>query len=161
VIDELVANAAVHAAGFRHGDLPLQPSRRLAVLACMDARLDISAILGLRVGEAHVIRNAGGLASDDMIRSLSLSQRHLGTRSIMLVHHTKCGMYAIGDEEFRASLREELGIDPTWSVPTSRDVEQGVRDSIELIRNSPFIPYTEDIRGFVYDVSDGVLSEIS
>ena len=161
VIEELVENARAHAAHFDLGDLPLPPRRRLAILACMDSRLDIFAMLGLGAGEAHVIRNAGGVVSDDMIRSLALSQRRMGTRSIMLVHHTDCGMQAVGDEEFRESLHREVGEKPTWSVPTSSDLEDSVRKSIERIRNSPFIPHTDDVHGFVYDVATGVLTQVT
>lgn len=161
VIDDLVDNARAHAEAFDQVDLPLPPSRRLAVLACMDSRLDIFAMLGLGVGEAHVIRNAGGVVSDDMIRSLALSQRRMGTRSIMLVHHTNCGMQVVGDEEFRESLEQEVGVTPAWAVPTSHDLEESVRKSIERIRESPFIPYTDDVRGFIYDVETGALSPVS
>ncbi len=161
VIDDLVDNAGAHAAAFDLGDLPLPPSRRLAVLACMDSRVDVFAVLGLQVGEAHVIRNAGGVVSDDTIRSLALSQRRMGTESIMLVHHTDCGMQAVGDTEFRESLEREVGVQPPWSVPTSSDLEQSVRQSIERIRASPFIPHTDDVRGFIYDVHSGALTEVS
>jgi len=161
VIEELVENARAHAAEFDNGDLPLPPRRKLAVLACMDSRLDIFAMLGLGVGEAHVIRNAGGVVSDDMIRSLALSQRRLGTRSIMLVHHTDCGMQVVGDEEFRESLRREVGEEPSWDVPTSMDLAESVRKSMQRIRTSPFIPYTDDVHGFIYDVATGELTRVT
>lgn len=161
VIDELVDNARSYAESFDQGHLPLPPARKLAVLACMDSRMDIFGLLGLPVGEAHIIRNAGGVVTADVIRSLALSQRRMGTEAIMLIHHTECGMELVSDEEFRASLQDELGVEPPWSVPTFKDLAQDVRESIARIKDSPFIPKTDDVRGFVFDVKTGELSEIT
>jgi carbonic anhydrase len=159
--DELLENAAHYADGFAHGDLPVQPARRLAVLACMDARLNPFALLGLDIGDAHVIRNAGGVVTDDAIRSLALSQRLLGTEAIVLIHHTDCGMLSFDDAAFRRALQEETGIEPEWAVEGFNDLEDDVRRSIARIKSSPFIPKTDDVRGFVYDVETGRLDEVS
>src|SRR6266702_4199612 len=151
-IDELVRNAETYAEGFEEGELPLPPAKRLAVLACMDARLNPYGLLGLSEGDAHVIRNAGGVVTDDEIRSLSISQRLLGTEEIMLIHHTDCGMLTFGDDEFRRQVQEDTGIKPEWPAESFDDVEEDVRQSIARIKASPFSPKKENIRGFVYDV---------
>jgi carbonic anhydrase len=159
--DRLLENARAHAESFEASDLPAAPSRRVAVLACMDARLMPARILGLNEGEAHVLRNAGGVVTDDAIRSLSLSQHLLGTEEIALIHHTDCGMLRVTDEEFAAKLEESTGQRPPWSAEAFSDLEQNVRDSIARLRESPFIPNKHTIRGFVYDVKTGELSEVA
>jgi carbonic anhydrase len=159
-IDEYLANNARYAEGFS-GPLPMPPSAHLAVVACMDARLNVYALLGLGDGEAHVIRNAGGVITDDEIRSLAISQRLLGTREIMLIHHTDCGMLTFTDDEFKRSILEDTGIKPHWGVESFPDLEEDVRQSIARIQASPFVPYTDAIRGFVFDVATGKLNEVS
>jgi carbonic anhydrase len=159
-IDEYLANNARFAEGFS-GPLPMPPSAHLAVVACMDARLNVYALLGLGDGEAHVIRNAGGVITDDEIRSLAISQRLLGTREIMLIHHTDCGMLTFTDDEFKRSILEETGIKPHWGAESFPDLEEDVRQSIARIQASPFVPYTDAIRGFVFDVATGRLNEVS
>ncbi len=161
VTDELVQNAEAYAASFDKRDRPLPPAKRVAVVACMDARLNPYALLGLREGDAHVIRNAGGVVTDDEIRSLAISQRLLGTEEIVLVHHTDCGMQTFTDDEFRAQLQEETGIKPEWAVETFSDLDADVRQSIARIKASPFIPRKESVRGFVYDVETGRLREVT
>jgi carbonic anhydrase len=146
---------------FETADLPRAPARKLAVLACMDARLDPAKLLGLEEGDAHVIRNAGGVVSDDALRSLAISQNLLGTEEIVLIHHTDCGMLTFTEEEFAAKLEAETGHKPDWPVHTFSDLEQNVRDSIERIRNSPFVPHTDKVRGFVYEIETGRLREVS
>jgi len=160
VTDELLQNAERYAAGFDKGDLPLPPARHIAILACMDARLNPYGLLGLSEGDAHVIRNAGGVVTDDEIRSLAISQRLLGTEEILLIHHTDCGMLTFTDEEFRAQVQEETGIKPPWSCEAFADLEEDVRQSMARIRNSPFIPKKDNVRGFVYDVQTGRLTEV-
>jgi carbonic anhydrase len=160
VTDELLRNAEQYAAGFDKGDLPLPPAKHVAVLACMDARLNPYGILGLQEGDAHVIRNAGGVVTDDEIRSLAISQRLLGTDEIILIHHTDCGMLTFTDDEFRAQVQADTGIKPNWSCETFADLEEDVRQSIARIRSSPFIPRKESVRGFVYDVHTGQLDEV-
>ncbi|WP_426566429.1 beta-class carbonic anhydrase [Angustibacter sp. McL0619] len=160
VTDEYLENNAAYATGFS-GPLPLPPSKQIAVLACMDARLDVARVLGIAEGEAHVIRNAGGVASDDAIRSLAISQRLLGTREILLVHHTDCGMLTFTDEQFSGILREDTGAEPTWTAHAFDDLDADVRKSIEVIRSSPFVPHTDQVRGFVFDVGDGTLREVT
>jgi carbonic anhydrase len=159
--DSLLDNNAVYASNFDKGDLPVPPGRKLAVLACMDARLDPAKILGLNEGDAHVIRNAGGVVSDDALRSLAISQNLLGTEQIVLIHHTDCGMLTFTDDEFAQKLEDETGERPEWRVHTFRDLDENVKESIETIRNSPFVPRTDDVRGFVYDVETGRLREVS
>jgi carbonic anhydrase len=161
VTDELLRNAEQYAAGFDKGDLPLPPAKHVAVLACMDARLNPYGILGLHEGDAHIIRNAGGVVTDDEIRSLAISQRLLGTDEIILIHHTDCGMLTFTDDEFRAQVQADTGIKPNWSCETFADLEQDVRQSIARIKNSPFIPNKDSVRGFVYDVATGQLDEVS
>jgi carbonic anhydrase len=158
--DSLLKNAETYAASFAKGDLPLPPARKIAVLACMDARLDPARVLGLEEGDAHVIRNAGGVASDDAIRSLAISQHLLGTEEIVIIHHTDCGMLTFDDEEFAARLERETGSRPGWDAQAFADLDIDVRDSLERIRSSPFIPRTDKVRGFVYEVETGRLREV-
>jgi carbonic anhydrase len=160
VTDRLLKNAEAYAAAFDKGDLPLPPARKVAIVACMDARLNVYALLGLTEGDAHVIRNAGGVITDDLIRSLAISQRLLRTEEVIVVHHTGCGMSALSDDEFRAQLRSETGIEPPWVAETLGDLDGDVRQSVERIRSSPFIPVKSSVRGFVYDVHDGTLREV-
>ncbi len=160
VTDELLKNNAAYAASFDKGDLPMPPGKRLAVLACMDARLNIYGMLGLSEGEAHVIRNAGGVVTDDAIRSLTISQRLLGTREIVLVHHTDCGMLTFKDDELKAQIEAETGIKPGFALEAFGDLERDVRQSIARIKASPFIPHKESVRGFIYEVESGRLREI-
>jgi carbonic anhydrase len=157
--DRLLENNARYAEAFA-GPLPLPPSAGLAVVACMDARLNVYAILGLDEGEAHVIRNAGGVVTDDEIRSLAISQRLLGTREIILIHHTECGMLTFTDDDFKASIQQETGIKPEWAAEAFSDLDVDVRQSIARIKASPFIPYTDAVRGFVFDVATGRLTEV-
>jgi carbonic anhydrase len=156
--DELLANNVRYAEAF-NGPLPLPPSRNLAVVACMDARLNVYAILGLKDGEAHVIRNAGGVITDDEIRSLTISQRLLGTNEIILIHHTDCGMLTFTDDDFKASIQLDTGIKPEWAAEAFPDLEQDVRQSANRIKASPFIPH-KTVRGFVFDVATGKLNEV-
>jgi carbonic anhydrase len=158
--DELLANNERYAETHR-GKLPLPPSRALAVIACMDARLNVYAILGLAEGEAHVIRNAGGVVTDDEIRSLAISQRLLGTREIILIHHTECGMLTFTDDDFKAAIQADTGIKPPWAAEAFGDLETDVRQSIARIKASPFVPHTDSVRGFVFDVASGKLNEVS
>jgi carbonic anhydrase len=159
--DELVANNQAYAERFDKGDLPLPPGRKVAVVACMDARLNPYGILGLSEGDAHVIRNAGGAVTEDAIRSLAISQRLLGTTEIVLIHHTDCGMLTFTDDGFRADLQKETGIKPPWSPESFTDLDDDVRSSIGRIKASPFIPNKDSVRGFVYDVETGRLREVS
>jgi carbonic anhydrase len=159
--DELLENAHRYAASFDKGGLPLPPARQVAIVACMDARLNPHGLLGVVEGDAHVIRNAGGVITDDVIRSLAISQRLLETREVILIHHTECGMLTFTDEEFHQRLVDDTGVAPGWAAQTFRDLEQDVRQSIELITSSPFIPHKESVRGFVYDVKTGELREVT
>jgi len=158
--DEYLANNARYAESFS-GPLPMPPSKQIAVVACMDARLNVYALLGLGNGEAHVIRNAGGVVTDDEIRSLAISQRLLGTREIMLIHHTDCGMLTFTDDEFKRSIQDDTGIKPHWGAEAFPDLEEDVRQSVARIKASPFVPYTDSIRGFVFDVATGKLNEVT
>src|SRR4051812_6765546 len=160
VTDELLHNNEAYADGFAHGNLPLPPARKLAVVACMDARLDVHAILGLAPGDAHVIRNAGGVITDDEVRSLAISQRLLGTEEIILIHHTDCGMLTFTDDAFKRSIQDETGIRPEWAAEAFPDLDEDVRQSIARINASPFIPHKNAVRGFVYDVTTGKLREV-
>jgi carbonic anhydrase len=160
VTDELLANAARYAANFDKGDLPLPPARGVAVLACMDARLNPYGLLGLSEGDAHVIRNAGGVVTADELRSIAISQRLLGTTEIILIHHTDCGMLTFTDDEFRRSIEAEVGIKPPWAAEAFTDLDADVRQSIGRIVSDPFIPHKESVRGFVYDVRTGELREV-
>jgi carbonic anhydrase len=160
VTDELLANNQRYAEAFQ-GPLPMPPARGLAVVACMDARLNLYAILGLAEGEAHVIRNAGGVVTDDEIRSLAISQRLLGTSEIILIHHTDCGMLTFTDDDFKAAILADTGIKPPWAAEAFSDVNADVRQSIARIKASPFVPHTGQVRGFVFDVATGRLNEVS
>ena len=160
VTDELLENAKRYAESFDKGDLPLPPGRKVAVVACMDARLNPYGILGLQEGDAHVIRNAGGVVTDDEIRSLSISQRLLGTEEIILIHHTDCGMQTFTDDEFKRQIQEDTGIKPEWAAEAFDDLEEDVRQSKARIEASPFIPNKASIRGFVYEVETGRLREV-
>ncbi|MCX2179341.1 carbonic anhydrase [Streptomyces sp. SKN60] len=159
VIGRLVEANERYAADFADPGMDARPVRRVAVVACMDARLDLHAALGLELGDCHTIRNAGGVVTDDVIRSLTISQRALGTRSVMLVHHTNCGLESL-TEDFRHELEDEVGQRPAWAVEAFRDVDQDVRQSMQRVRTSPFLPHTDDVRGFVFDVTTGLLREI-
>ena len=159
--DELLANNEQYAENFDRGDLPSAPAKKVAVLACMDARLNPAKALGLEEGDAHVIRNAGGVVTDDEIRSLAISQNMLGTEEVMLIHHTDCGMLTFTDEEFKRRLEERCGTRPHWDSGAFEDIERSLRHSIETIRSSPFIPHKQSIRGFVYEVETGRLREVS
>jgi carbonic anhydrase len=159
VTDELLANNAAYAEQFT-GPLPLPPAKHIAILACMDARLDVYRVLGLNEGEAHVIRNAGGVVTEDEIRSLAISQRLLGTVEIILIHHTDCGMLTFTDDEFKQAIHEEVGVKPPWAAESFKDLDTDVRQSIERIKRSPYIPVKDSIRGFVFDVATGKLNEV-
>ncbi|MCM2387104.1 beta-class carbonic anhydrase [Streptomyces albipurpureus] len=159
VTDECLVSNEAYAASFA-GPHALPPARRLAVVACMDARLNIFAMLGLKEGDAHVIRNAGGVVTQDTIRSVVISQRLLGTRKIMLIHHTDCGMLTFTDDQFKREIEKEEGIRPHWAPEAFRDLEDDVRQSIRRIEVDPFVPYTEAIRGFVFNVKTGLLKEV-
>lgn len=159
--DQLLANAESYAEGFDKGELPLPPGAKVAVLACMDARVNPYGVLGLKEGDAHVIRNAGGVLTEDAIRSLAISQNLLGTEEIILIHHTDCGMLTFTDDELADKLESETGERPQWRAHAFSDLEADVRESIERIVASPHIPRTESVRGFVYDVHSGKLSEVN
>ena len=161
VTDELLANNEAYVASFDKADLPLPPAKKLAIVACMDARIKVYDILGLEVGDAHVIRNAGGVVTEDEIRSLAISQRLLGTTEIVLIHHTDCGMLTFTDDSFRGDLQKDTGIKPTWSPESFTDLDDDVRSSIGRIKGSPFIPHRDSVRGFVYDVHTGRLEEVT
>jgi carbonic anhydrase len=159
VTDEYLANNARYAETFS-GPLPLPPSRHIAVLACMDARLNVYALLGIGDGESHVIRNAGGVVTDDEIRSLAISQRLLGTREIVLIHHTDCGMLTFTDDAFKRQIQDETGIKPAWAPESFSDLDEDVRQSLARIQASPFIVHKDSVRGFVFDVATGLLHEV-
>jgi carbonic anhydrase len=161
VTDDLLRNAESYAADFDKGALPLPPARKVAVVACMDARLNPYGLLGLTEGDAHVIRNAGGVITDDEIRSLAISQRLLGTEEIILIHHTDCGMLTFTDDEFRRSVQDDTGIKPEWAAEAFPDLDEDVRQSLARIHASPFIPRKDSVRGFVYAVETGRLREVS
>jgi len=160
VTDELLRNAENYAASFDHGDLPLPPAKHVAVLACMDARLNPYGLLGLAEGDAHVIRNAGGVVTADALRSLAISQRLLGTTEIVLIHHTGCGMLTFTDDGFKASIQAEVGIKPAWAAESFADLDEDVRQSVRRILDDPFIPAKGSVRGFVYEVETGRLREV-
>jgi carbonic anhydrase len=160
VTDDLLHNAEAYAASFDKGDLPLPPARHIAIVACMDARLNVYGLLGLSEGDAHVIRNAGGVVTQDELRSLAISQRLLGTTEIVLIHHTDCGMLTFTDDAFRQSIEQETGVKPTWAAEAFTDLEADVRQNIGRIRAETSIPHKESIRGFVYDVVKGTLTEV-
>jgi len=159
--DELLRNNEAYAEGFDKGALASAPARKVAVVACMDARLDPARALGLEEGDAHVIRNAGGVVTDDAIRSLAISQRLLGTEEIVLIHHTECGMLGLSDDEFRRQVEEDTGVRPHWAAEGFADLQADVRQSIARIKASPFLPRKDAVRGFVYDVKTGRLDEVS
>ncbi len=160
VTDELLLNAENYAAAFDKGDLPLPPAKHVAVVACMDARLNVYGVLGLHEGDAHVIRNAGGIVTQDELRSLAISQRLLGTTEIILIHHTDCGMLTFTDDAFRQSIEAETGVKPTWAAEAFTDLDADVRQNIARIRAETAIPHKESVRGFVYDVAKGSLREV-
>jgi carbonic anhydrase len=159
--DELLRNAESHAASFDKGDLPQPPVRKVAVVACMDARLNPYALLGLQEGDAHIIRNAGGVVTDDEIRSLAISQRLLATEEIILIHHTDCGMLTFTDDEFKRAVQDDVGIKPQWAAEAFPYLDEDVRQSIARIKASPFIPRKDSVRGFVYEVETGRLREVT
>jgi carbonic anhydrase len=161
VTDELLQNNATYARSFDKGDLPLPPARGVAVVACMDARLHPAKILGLEVGDAHVIRNAGGAVTDDAIRSLLISQRLLGTREIILIHHTDCGMLTFTDDGVKAQVQAETGVRPAFALEAFPELDEDVRQSIARVKASPLIPHRDEVRGFVYDVRTGALREVT
>ncbi|MET8676529.1 carbonic anhydrase [Streptomyces sp. NPDC004647] len=159
VTDRLIEANRKYAEGFADPGMDARPVLNVAVVACMDARIDLHDALGLRLGDCHTIRNAGGVVTDDTIRSLTISQRALGTRSVILIHHTQCGLESL-TEDFRHELEMEVGQRPTWAVEAFRDVDQDVRQAMQRVRTSPFLPHTDDVRGFVFDVTTGLLREI-
>lgn len=161
VISDLEANNQRYTAGFEEQHLPTAPQLQLAIVACMDSRLDVFAVLGLENGQAHVIRNAGGVVTDDVIRSLSISQRKLGTREVILIHHTQCGMLTITDDGFRRELEEATGQAPAFAIESFTDLDANVRQSIERLRTSPFLEHRDSIHGYVYDVTSGELRKVS
>lgn len=160
ITDQLIKNNEAYARSFNKGQLPLPPAKRVAVLACMDARLDVHKILGLQEGDAHVIRNAGGVATDDAIRSLVISQRLLGTQEIVLIHHTDCGMLTFTDDAVKQQIQSETGLKPAFALEAFPDLDDDVRQSIARIKASPYIPNKSSVRGFVYDVKTGRLAEV-
>ena len=159
-IDEFLANNEVYADGFSKGSLPMPPAKQIAVVACMDARLETGALLGLLEGDAHVIRNAGGVVTDDVIRSLTISQRLLGTREIMLIHHTDCGMLTFTGADLKQQILEETGMKPPFAMEAFTDLETDIRQSVARVKASPYIPHTDEVRAFVYDVESGKLNEV-
>jgi carbonic anhydrase len=160
IVDELLANNARYAAAFDRGDLPPRPARSLAIVACMDARLDVYAALGLRPGDAHVIRNAGGVVSQDVVRSLTISQRLLGTREIVLVQHTECGMLTFDEDEVSRQIEADVGLRPPFALGAFADLATSVRRSLAALTASPFIPHKQGLHGFIYDVAAGRLAEV-
>ncbi len=161
VTDDYLGNNAGYAESFSLGDLPITPAKRIAIVACMDARLKIGAILGLAEGDAHVIRNAGGVVTDDVIRSLIISQRLLGTREIMLIHHSDCGMLTFRDDDLKDAVEQDAGIRPAFAMEAFSHLEDDLRQSMARIAGSPFVPHKDRIRGFVYEVETGLLREVS
>ncbi|MFE9763980.1 beta-class carbonic anhydrase [Streptomyces sp. NPDC005808] len=159
VTDRLLEANRDYAAGFVDPGMGARPVLGVAVVACMDARIDLHAALGLELGDCHTVRNAGGVVTDDTIRSLTISQRALGTRSVVLIHHTGCGLQSL-TEDFRIELEMEVGQRPAWAVESFKDVDQDVRQSMQRVRTSPFLLHTDDVRGFVFDVTTGLLREI-
>jgi carbonic anhydrase len=161
VIDQLLGNNQTYAASLSEQHLDVKPTRRLAIVTCQDSRLDVFAALGLQHGEAHIMRNAGGVITDDVIRSLAISQRRLGTREVMLIHHTDCGMMTITDDGFRAELQEATGVAPAFAIESFTDIDAAVKQSILRVRRSPFVQHRDMVRGFVYDVDTHALREVS
>jgi len=160
VTDQYLKNNELYASQF-NGPLPLPPAKHIAVLACMDARINVYAALGIQEGESHVIRNAGGVVTEDEVRSLAISQRLLGTKEIILIHHTDCGMLTFTDDEFKASIHAEVGVKPAWAAEAFSDLDADVQQSINRIKQSPFIPHKDSVRGFVFDVATGRLREVA
>ena len=160
VTDEYLANNAQYASNFK-GPLPMPPSKHVAVVACMDARLDVYRILGLNEGETHVIRNAGGVVTDDVIRSLAISQRLLGTEEVIMIHHSDCGMLTFTDDDFKRAIQEETGVKPPWAAEAFPDPAEDVRQSLRRIENSPFVNKHVSLRGFVFNVATGKLEEVT
>jgi carbonic anhydrase len=158
--DDLLAHNDAYAESFDKADLPLPPARKTAVVACMDARLNVYGALGLSEGDCHVIRNAGGVVTDDEIRSLTISQRLLGTTSIILIHHTDCGMLTFTDDQFKAAIQQDTGIKPAWAAESFADLDEDVRQSMARIKASPFVPHKDSVRGFVFDIATGKLNEV-
>ena len=161
VIDQLLANNRAYSASIPERHLDVKPKRRLAIVTCQDSRLDVFAALGLKHGEAHILRNAGGVITDDVIRSLAISQRRLGTREVMLIHHTDCGMQTITDDGFRAELQEATGVAPAFAIESFTDIDAAIRQSILRVRRSPFVQHRDVVRGFVYDVDTHALREVT
>ena len=161
VTDELLKNAEAYAASFDKADLPMPPAKQIAIVACMDARLNPYGLLGLSEGDAHVIRNAGGVVTQDELRSLAISQRLLGTKEIILIHHTDCGMLTFTDDDFKRAIQDDTGIKPQWAAEAFDDLEDDVRQSLRRIEVSPFVTRHESARGFVFDVATGRLNEVS
>ena len=159
--DDLLSNNERHAASFDKADLPVAPARKVAVIACMDARLHVHDALGLQIGDAHVISNAGGIVTDEEIRSLAISQRLLGTEEVILIHHTNCGMLTFTDDEFLDTVEEDTGVRPAWAAGAFANLDQDLRKAIARIKASPFIPHKDSVRGFVYDLESGRLREVS
>ena len=161
IIDEVLKANEIYAKNFKHGKLPMHAAKKLAVLACMDARLVLSQILGTAIGDIHMIRNAGGIATEDALRSLIISHYLLGTREFMIINHTDCGMLTFTDDDFKASIQKDTGIKPEWAAEAFADLDEDVRQSIARIKASPFIPHKESVRGFIFDVATGKLREVS
>jgi carbonic anhydrase len=159
--DDLLKNNEAYASSFTKGDLPLPPAKKVAVVACMDARLDVGRALGLEEGDAHVIRNAGGVVTEDEIRSLAISQRLLGTEEIILIHHTDCGMLTFTDDEFKQQILDDTGQKPAWAAEAFSDLDTDLKQNVNRIKASPFIPNKGSVRGFVYEVETGKLREVS
>jgi len=160
-IDELLENNERYSESFEGGDLPIPPAKKIAIVTCMDARLSPYVMLGLHEGDAHVIRNAGGVVTDDEIRSLAISQRLLGTEEIMLIHHTDCGMLTFSDDDFREQIQQDTGVKPQWAAEAFADLDEDVRQSMARVKASPFIPHKDSVRGFVYEVETGRLREVT
>jgi carbonic anhydrase len=161
ITDELLRNNERYAHSFDKGDLPMPPAKQVAIVTCMDARLSPYVMLGLSEGDAHVIRNAGGVITEDEIRSLMISQRLLATREVMLIHHTNCGMLTFSEDEVKGQIQEEIGIKPPFALESFTDLEENVRQSIKRIEASPFIPHKDSVRGFIYEVETGRLREVT
>jgi carbonic anhydrase len=159
MIDELLTRNKEYAEGFP-GPAPGAPALHMAVVACMDSRLDVHGALGLKIGDAHVMRNGGGVVTDDMIRSLVISQRLLGTRQIILIHHTDCGMLKFTEDEMKDAIEADTGLRPPWATEAFTDLDRSVRNSVARIKKSPFVPHTDQIRGFVFDIKTGLLREV-
>ena len=159
--DDLLKNNEEYASAFDKAELPIPPAKGVAVVACMDARLDVVSLLGLEVGDAHIIRNAGGVVTDDEIRSLAISQRLLGTTEVVLIHHTDCGMLTFTDDEFKRQIQDDTGIKPEWAAEAFSDLDEDVRQSIARVKASPFLPNKDSVRGFVYEVESGRLREVT